>query len=491
MRSIDNSRHVMYLTRSFGGYFFFFTMDGVCRAALETLNCRGAQSNREFLVPRRFRRLILDPFHRFFQSQSASGLILIAVTAAALLWANLAAETYHGFWHAEVGFRAGAFQAGNSLHFWINDGLMTLFFLLVGLEIKREVRIGELSTWRKASLPCLAAAGGMLVPAVMYLLVIGDNPGLFRGWGIATVTDIAFALGILSLMGSRVPVGLKVFLTALAIVDDLGAILLIALFYSSGIQLGFLVLAGLLCMLLWVFNRKHVIAPWPYGLVGLALWLCILFSGLHATLAGVILALFIPSRSRVNPKAFYQRSQELLEDFQEEQGEVVLSNKQHQESLQELESLCDAVQSPLQQFEHALHPWVSYGIVPVFALANAGVALADPARVLENPIVPGLLAGLFLGKPIGILLFSWLAVKVLQLCDLPSGTSWGQMWGAAQLGGIGFTMSLFITMMAFTDDSLLMGAKTGILLASIISGLAGLGILACFLRTAPRTEDAS
>ena len=292
------------------------------------------------------------------------------------------------------------------------------------------------------------------------------------------MTDIAFALGVLAILGDRVPVGLKVFLTALAIVDDLGAILLIALFYSHGLEVFYLIMAFAILLLLFISNRLRIHRSFPYIILGILLWIAVLKSGLHATLAGVLLALAIPSQSSIVPKVFLARSRETLARFEQAVSfdceTPMLTNEEHQASVQEQESLCEAVQSPLQKFEHTLNPWVSYGVLPLFAFSNAGLSLSGHGLLttIGSPVAIGIIAGLFLGKQIGIMLFSWLAVH-FRWAELPDEVNWPVLHGASLLGGIGFTMSLFIGMLAFQNDSLLTEAKTGILAASLLSGTVG------------------
>ncbi len=432
----------------------------------------------------RLKQILFKPFHQFFQLQTSSGILLLVATFIALFWANSPwRESYDWLWQLPVGLEVGSWRLVHSLHFWINDALMAVFFFVVGLEIKRELWVGELSSSKKAVLPFMAALGGMLFPALLYLSILGVQPAAAQssylsGWGIPTVTDIAFALGVLALLGERVPLGLKVFLTALAIIDDLGAIVLIALFYSPGLQWQALGSVLLILGMLYALNRLQIRSALPYALLGLALWWAILQSGLHTTLAGVVLAFAIPARSHLNPVDFYQRGMATLKRFQaadpDPQPVLMLTNQEHQASVQELELMCEAVQSPLQQLEHSLHPWVSYGILPLFALANAGVQMPSGGlgEALLHPIGLGVLAGLFLGKPLGIFALSWLAVR-LKLAELPEGVNWPLIAGAGILGGIGFTMSLFIADLAFSLPLYVNNAKTGVLLASACAGLVG------------------
>ena len=447
-------------------------------------------------MPRQFSAILFKPFYRFLEGQALSGIILLMAAAAAVIMANSSyAHQYESFWHWPLGFQFGEWQIKNSLHFWINDGLMAVFFLMVGLEIKRELLVGELSTPRKAALPVMAAVGGMLVPVVLYVaLNLTQSNEALRGWGIPAVTDIAFTIGVLALLGSRIPLALKVFVTALAIVDDIGAILLIALFYSSQIHLSALGGMVLILAILLLLNRRGIYNILPYYILGFALWLATLASGLHATIAGVLLAAVIPAQSRIQPVAFEQHARAILHHFSQAhpspKKSIMLTNEEQQNSLQELENLCDELQSPLQQLEHVLQPLSNFVILPLFALANAGIILPSWQEVpaaLSNSSTLGIVAGLLLGKQLGIAAFSWLAVK-LGWADLPEGIRWPQLYGAAILCGIGFTMSMFISALAFTDRAMLLAAKIGILLGSLLSAVIGALVLKCVLRPLPSSE---
>ncbi|MBC7398063.1 MAG: Na+/H+ antiporter NhaA [Bdellovibrionales bacterium] len=354
---------------------------------------------------------------RFLGLEAASGIVLFAFAAAALMWANSPYDaSYRSLWQVSI--------ANFSLHHWINDGLMAVFFLVVGLEIKREITEGELSSVQKASLPIAAALGGMIIPALIYAFLNRGTNGS-AGWGIPMATDIAFALGVLSILGKRVPVALKLFLTAFAIVDDMGAVIVIALFYTAQISWFFLVLAFGILLILFVFNRIGILKTWIYLLLGVFVWFAFLKSGIHATIAGVLLAFVIPARTGI-------------------------------------------------KLEHFLHSWVAFGIMPVFALANAGVSLSG--GTLFHPISLGIIAGLILGKQVGVTLFSWGAVR-LGYAVLPKGIRWIQLYAAGWLGGIGFTMSLFIANLAFQGSTLTNIAKLGILSASFLAGVVGAAIL--------------
>jgi NhaA family Na+:H+ antiporter len=422
---------------------------------------------------------VLRPFQRFFETEAASGIVLLACTVAALAWANSPwAHGYHHLW--ETPLTVGAPGAGLTLplHEWVNDGLMAVFFFLVGLEIKREVLVGELASRRSAALPVAAALGGMLVPAALYALVNRGGPGA-AGWGVPMATDIAFALGILALLGDRVPAGLRIFLAALAIADDLGAVLVIALFYTAALDWGALAGAAAMLAVLVALNRAGVRRPVAYVVVGVGLWLFVLASGIHATIAGVLLALTIPARTRISEPEFIARAEASLAEFRaaDEPGHTVLTNRGHQEALQAMEIACADAQAPLQRMEHALHRVVAFGIMPVFALANAGVALGDgAAAAVRSPVTLGVVLGLVVGKPVGITLASVLAVRS-RLADLPTGVTWRHIVGAGWLGGIGFTMSLFVAGLAFRDRVVLDTAKLGVLGASVAAGLVGSLIL--------------
>ena len=422
---------------------------------------------------------IVRPFQDFANKQSSGGVLLIAATVIALVWANSPwAESYTNLWHTKMTVALGDFSVSKDLTHWINDGLMAVFFLVVGLEIKREVLVGELSSVRGAALPVAAALGGAVVPALIYAAINAGTEGA-AGWGIPMATDIAFALGVLALLGERAPVALKVFLTALAIVDDIVAVLVIALFYTSEISWGALGVGGVFLTALVVANLIGVGRTLVYALLGIGLWLAFLLSGVHATIAGVLLALTVPAISFINPGAFLERSRYVLDRFEKagEQGESVLSNEERQAALHALNNAAYELEPPLHELEHALHPWVVFAIMPIFALANAGVPLGGGiADALTSPVSLGIVAGLVIGKQLGITLFAWLAVKG-GISELPEGIRWRHVYGAGWLAGIGFTMSLFISDLAFSDGSLVEAAKLGILVASLIAGVVGWTIL--------------
>ncbi len=422
---------------------------------------------------------IVRPFQDFAHKQSSGGVLLIAAAAVALVWANSPWGTsYAALWNTELTVGVGEYSLSKDLTHWINDGLMAVFFLVVGLEIKREVLVGELSSARGAALPVAAALGGAVLPAAIYLAINAGTEGA-AGWGIPMATDIAFALGVLALLGDRAPVALKVFLTALAIVDDIVAVLVIALFYTSGISWGALGAGGLFLAALVVANLIGVGRTLVYALLGMGLWLAFLLSGVHATVAGVLLAFTVPAISFINPGAFLERSRYVLDRFEKagEKGENVLTNEDRQAALHALNRATYKLEPPLHELEHALHPWVVFAVMPLFALANAGVPLGGGlAAALTSPVSLGIVAGLVLGKQIGVTLFAWLAVKS-GLSELPRGISWRHVYGAGWLAGIGFTMSLFITDLAFPESPLVAAAKLGILAASLIAGVVGWTIL--------------
>jgi len=378
-------------------------------------------------------------FTRFFQLEAASGLLLIAAAVMALIINNSPLSyLYNGLLDVPVAVQVGALNIAKPLLLWINDGLMALFFLLIGLEVKREVVDGHLSKPAQVILPATAAVGGMVVPALIYWFINRDNPAAVAGWAIPTATDIAFALGVLALLGKRVPVSLKLFLMTLAIIDDLGAIIVIALFYSGTLSSVSLLLAAACLVALVAMNRLGVVKLGPYMIVGLILWVCVLKSGVHATLAGVALALCIPLRTR------------------------------------------NAETSPLLSLEHALHPWVAYAILPIFAFANAGVSLAGMSvDSFTHPVPMGIAVGLLLGKTVGVFGLSWLAVK-LRLAALPEGAGWGQILGVAILCGIGFTMSLFVGSLAFAPGSSDYAGmdRMGILTGSFFAAVIGYAVIA-------------
>jgi NhaA family Na+:H+ antiporter len=426
-------------------------------------------------LPKRPVQHLMEPLARFLEIESASGIVLIVCTVAALTIANSPwAHAWESFWHTEAVIAVGSWELRASLAHWVNDGLMTIFFFLVGLEIKRELLDGELRSARKAALPIIAAIGGMLVPAGIYLLVLGGRDGQ-RGWGIPMATDIAFAVGVLTLFGRRVPTGLKVFLLALAIADDIGAILVIALAYSGSISTVALLAAALGMLGILGMNRLGVRSIAAYTLVGVGIWLAMYRSGIHPTIAGVVLGLLTPGRAWIATASLLET---LLGAVDRLDGQIDRTHSQdHPQLIGALTATAHETVSPLERLEHALHPWVAFAIMPIFALANAGVPL-EPS-VANHAVAHSVAAGLALGKPIGIVLFSWLAIR-LGVAQLPVNVSWPALLGAACLGGIGFTMSLFIASLALEGEMLEAG-KVGTLAGSTISAVLGFCLLAVFL----------
>lgn len=432
---------------------------------------------------------VLLPFQEFFRSKTTGGILLIISAVTALIWANSPwAASYIAVWETKFTVGYGAYELSKPLFLWVNDGLMALFFFVVGLEIKREFMVGELSTRSQAVLPIFAAIGGMVVPAALYAMVAIDSPGS-HGWGIPMATDIAFALGILALLGDRVPYQLKIFLTAVAIVDDIGAVLVIALFYTSEIHFLMLLIAALLLVVAFVGNRLGVRNPAFYAFVGCLVWLAVLKSGVHSTVAGVLMAFAIPARTTCDADAFQFNAQSILADYKASagSGNSVLTNSTMNAALLSMQHVAVRAQTPLQRLEYALHPLVDYAIMPIFALANAGVILGgDMGAVLTSEVTMGTTLGLVLGKPLGIVLAVAMLVKLSG--GWPGGMSLKHFVGAGLLGGIGFTMSLFIAGLAFGNDPALLGAaKTAIIGASTLAGLAGYMLL----RTLPLPEKST
>lgn len=409
------------------------------------------------------------PIFRFLEIEASSGMVLLFCTAIALLFANSPwADFYHAIWETPITLGIGDLFHKESLKHWINDGLMSVFFFVVGLEIKREMVSGELRSLKAALLPIIAALGGMFVPALLYALILYDQPGI-QGWGIPMATDIAFVVGFLALLGERIPRALKIFLLSLAIADDIGAVTIIALFYSSDISflalgigaLGFLVVVSL--------NRLGVRQIPLYAIVAILIWVAFLFSGVHPTVAFVSLSLLTPADAWVGDATFMEALRAWFNQRNKEDAE----SKHVFHEMNGLVNLAKETVSPLERLEALLHPWVAFFIMPVFALANAGVTLS--ADAFDSRVFLGVAAGLFVGKAIGIVLSCWLAVKLFG-CRLPTGTSWTIILGAGFLAGIGFTMSIFIAGLALKGNLLIEGI-TGTLFGSTISAIVGMGIL--------------
>jgi len=420
---------------------------------------------------------IVSPFEEFIHRETTSGFLLMICAIVALIVANSPLSgAYMHLLHTEVGFNFGDIELKKTLHHWINDGLMALFFFVVGLEIKREILVGELSDPRQASLPIIAAIGGMVMPALVYYLISAGTEGA-NGWGIPMATDIAFAVGVMVLLGTRVPKTLLTFLVALAIVDDLGAVMVIALFYTENINVNALIFAGVFLAILVAFNRAGIRTPLPYFIVGLLLWLAMLKSGVHATLAGVLTALTIPASIKYEPQSFSNYVRTLMDKFDRSHkpGESIMKNEDQRSILQTLENGVHMMEAPLQRLEHSMHMPVAFIVIPIFALANAGIPIDFSAigESLAHPVALGVMGGLILGKVLGIAGFSYIAIK-LGFGSLPAGTTFTQIIGVSFLGGIGFTMSIFIAELAFAQQpELLLMAKTGVLFASILAGVIG------------------
>ena len=383
---------------------------------------------------------------KFFQLKSAAGILLLAAAIAAILVENsFLSDSYAKLLHTSVSINISDFGVDKDLHHWINDGLMAIFFLLVGLEIKRELVQGHLSTREQFSLPAVAAIGGITIPAIIYIGLNFGNEVTTNGWAIPTATDIAFALGVVTLLGNRVPISLKVTLVAVAIIDDLMAIIIIASFYTSDLSITYLVFAALSTATLLILNNRKITKLSPYVLVGILLWVFVLKSGIHASLAGVVLAQFIP----INAK----------------------NSSDH---------------SPLYKLEHSIEPWVNFIILPIFAFANAGVSFSGmKLNLLWDPVTLGIILGLFFGKQIGVMLFTYIG-SLLRICKLPSDVSWAQYYGLSIVTGIGFTMSLFIGSLAFTDPEYQTSVRLGVLIASLFAGV--LGYLTLRLTTKPPSQ---
>lgn len=428
-----------------------------------------------------------NPILRFAKMEASGGILLFICAIIAMIVANSPwSHWYTHLWHDDfifsLNYDGSAFEIGKPLHFWINDFLMVAFFFLVGLEIKRELLVGELSSPKKALLPVVAALGGMVLPIGIFLLINGGKPG-DTGWGIPMATDIAFSLGVLSLLGSRVPTSLKVFLTAFAIADDLGAVLVIAIFYGHGFELAPFIISLMLLAVMFVFNRFNVNKKWIYIVLGVIVWYMFLKSGIHTTVAGVLVALMIPVSSLVPNRTFYKSMRKDLEQFSGDANNNTNELLDHQqlEAMDNMQSRISRVQSPLQSFEHGLQGFVTFFVLPLFAFANAGVNFSGGETGGSVDIMGSLpmaiIMGLIFGKLFGIYLFSWLSVK-LKIANLPQGMNWKNLVGLSLLGGVGFTMALFVADLSFDKSTemgmtLLSNAKSGVLIASGITALLG------------------
>lgn len=430
-----------------------------------------------------------------FAARAASGgLVLLLSTLVALLWANSPwGDTYVQLWQTPIAVSVGGRTLEAHLLAWVNDGLMAVFFLVVGLEIKRELTVGALASPRRAALPLAGALGGMVLPAAIYATLNVGGPGV-GGWGIPMATDIAFTLGILTVLGRRVPPAVRVFFAALAIADDLGAVLVIALFYSSGLSVLSLGVGLVLYLALLGLNRARVYRTWPYALLAVALWLAVRQSGVHPTIAGVLVATTIPTRSPPAIRGLLAQTTALLEQIGQPTRRSAAHEDRRQAAVDTLETITDRMQSPAQRLEHTLEPWTTYLILPLFVLANAGVALVDAdLRSLLSLVSLGIIGGLVVGKPLGISVAAWAAVRS-GLAEKPGGVRWRQICSASCLAGIGFTISLFLAGTAFEDPALEATAKLAILLASLLASVLGWVVVTATSpasrETTPRTNAA-
>lgn len=425
----------------------------------------------------KFENILITPFQKFVKIESLSGILLFGATIIALILANSPlASLYNSIWQYEFGIQTPDLELIKPLILWINDGLMAIFFFLIGLEIKREVMIGELNNLKKASFPIFAALGGMIIPISLYIL-LNKDPETSHGWGIPAATDIAFSLAILQLLGKRVPISLKVFLAAFAIVDDIGAVVLIAVFYSTGIKWLLLIIALSIIIVLIILSSRGIYSRYLFFTAGFIVWLLFLKAGFHPTVAGVLLAFTIPIRRKVDVNTYAVNLCNIVDEFKEAgEGTSPVLSKEQVEYIDDLEDWTSKVQSPLQHLEHSLHNWVAYLIIPVFAFANAGVNLSTGTE-LNYTIILIIIISLFAGKSIGVSLFTWLASK-FKLTVMPQGINGWQLIGIAFLAGVGFTMSIFISNLAFVDNpAVVNSAKIGIIAGSLISGLTGYLIL--------------
>jgi NhaA family Na+:H+ antiporter len=430
---------------------------------------------------------LMHPVSLFASHKLAGALTLLGAAAIALVWAaSPFASEYRALLDMEAAVGVGDFALAKPILLWINDGLMGIFFFLVGLEIKRELIAGELTSLRRAALPLIAAAGGMLVPAAIFAAVVGDAEGR-AGWGVPMATDIAFALGVLALLGDRVPAGLRVFLTALAIVDDIGAVLVIAIFYTDTVVLGSLALGFAMFAIAIVMNRLGARRPLLYFILGTIAWLGFLKSGVHATIAALLMAFTIPARTRIDGESLIASLERGIAQLRAMgvPESTKLNTEQQQHVIDAMGRTLDHGSAPLQRLEHALVAPVAFIVMPVFALANAGVSLGDGvASAFAHPVGLGVAAGLFVGKQIGVFGASWLAIRA-RIADLPANVDLRHLYGASLLAGIGFTMALFIGGLAFEDRALLDIAKVGVLSASLLSGVAGFAVLRLTLPPRP------
>lgn len=433
--------------------------------------------NKRQIENKMIQKIILSPFQKFVKIESFSGILLLIATLVALVWANSPfGDVYESIWQYEVGFKTQGFELSKPLILWINDGLMAIFFFLIGLEIKREFLIGELNSFKKLAFPLVGALGGMLIPVLVFLL-LNENPETQKGWGIPMATDIAFSLAILKLLGNKVSLSLKIFLTAFAIVDDLGAVLVIAIFYSSSINLGMLSIAMLLLGVLYALSFKGYYSKFVLIFFGIIIWILFLKSGIHPTLAGVLLAFSVPVRQKINTPEFIDNLLKITKNIKaSSSSDKPILSKEQIEQIDDLEDWTHKYQSPLQHLEHSLHDWVAYFIIPVFALANAGVLLNSDIE-LDTILIRNIIICLVFGNSIGISSIVLFAKKI-KLIEVPKDISNWQIIGVSFLAGVGFTMAIFIAGLAFVDSQVFIdSAKIGILIGSLISALIGYTIL--------------
>lgn len=431
----------------------------------------------KFKTQSMIKRVLLTPFQKFVKIESFSGILLMITTLIALIWANSSyGESYAAIWQYKVGFTTDGFELNKPLILWINDGFMAVFFFLIGLEIKRELLIGELNSVKKIAFPLFGALGGMLVP-VMVFVFLNQNPDTFKGWGIPMATDIAFSLAILKLLGNRVPLSLKIFLTAFAIVDDIGAVLVIAIFYSGSINLTMLLSAIILLAVLYYFSFKGFYSKFLLVSFGIIIWVLFLKSGIHPTVAGILLAFSVPIRQKINTTTFIDNLVNITESIKQSAvlNSPILSKEQIEE-IDDLEDWTNKYQSPLQHLEHKLHGWVAYFIIPIFALANAGVVISSEVS-LDTALIQNIVICLVLGNSVGISSIVFLAKK-FKIVAIPEDISNQQIIGVSFLAGIGFTMAIFIASLAFEKSPMYIdSAKIGILIGSLISAVIGYLIL--------------
>jgi NhaA family Na+:H+ antiporter len=435
------------------------------------------------------KKILLTPFQKFIKTESLAGILLFGATIIALIWANSGyGASYESLWQYKIGISFQEFELKKPLILWINDGLMAIFFFVIGLELKRELLIGEINTVKKAAFPFIAALGGVIVPVALYLF-LNKNPDTVKGWGIPMATDIAFALAILSTLGKRVPLSLKIFLTAFAIIDDIAAVLVIAIFYSVNINWLFILYGIILIVLLGLLYYKRKFSL-DIGLVlAIIIWFLFLKSGIHPTIAGVLLAFTIPIKRKLKIKSFSESLTSISNTIVKvsDDDENHLLAKDEMKSIDNLDALTSEVRSPLQHLEKKLHSWISYLILPLFAFANAGVVIST-SYDFNFSLMTTIAVSLLVGKFIGVALFSYLGIK-FNLTELPSGVTFKQILGVSAIAGVGFTMSIFIANLAFGGDLISVNsAKVGIIIGSIISGILGYSILRLTSKSEPTTK---